>query len=386
MIKPITSVKTTGRRVIVRAGFDVPVENGKVLDDTRIKDALPTLKYLIEQKAKIVIISHLGRPEAWEKGKSMAPVAEKLGELLKTKIIFLTDDITKKDLSEMSQDLKPGSILFLENIRFYPGEEGNDESFAKLLAKFGDLYVEEAFSVAHHKATSNYGLAKLLPAYAGLGLLREISALKKIILNPPQPLIVVLGGAKIDDKIETLNNLGKHAEHILVGGAIANTFLKALGYEIGNSKASNPATAKEILRHYKHKIVLPVDVVVADSQDDKAIAVRIDKVKKHQIILDIGPESIRKFSTYIKHAKTLIWNGPFGLIEKSKFATGSKALAHIFASRCQGRAYGIIGGGETVEVFDQAKVSHFVDHISTGGGAMLEFLAGKSLPGIKVLE
>lgn len=390
MIKSITSVKVTGRRVILRAGFDVPLEVAgdkvQVADDARIKDILPTLNHLIKGKAKIVIVAHLGRPKGWEKEKSLLPVANRLGELVKSKIIFLADDITKQDFSKMSLDLKEGEILFLENIRFYPEEEANDEDFARSLAAFGEVYVNDAFSVSHRKEVSTFGLAKLLPCYAGLGLTKEISALKKILHNPIHPFVVIFGGAKGTDKIGMLNHLGTSAQHILIGGGVANTFLQALGYEIGKSKASDPSMAKEVLRHFKQKIVLPVDVVVAANPDSVPEVVKIDKVRSDQMILDIGPQSVKKFAAIIKQAQTLVWNGPMGLIEKPKFANGSKALAQIFASRSKGQAYGVIGGGETIEVFDQAQVAEFVDHVSTGGGAMLEFLAGKQLPGIKVLE
>jgi len=391
MIKSIKSVKVTNRRVIVRAGFDVPIEedhygNTVVSDDTRIKDALPTLELLIKQQAKIIIVAHLGRPKGWEKSLSLAPVATKLGELLKAKIIFVADDITKKDLSGMSHDIDPGTILFLENIRFYPGEETNDPEFLNTLAAFGDVFVNEAFSVSHRKEVSTYGLASKLPAYAGLGLLKEIEILGRAIRNPAKPFMLMVGGAKIEDKVEVIEFLGKSVSHVLIGGASANTFLKALGYEVGKSKVSDVNLAKHILRNYKEKIVLPIDVVVAESFESEARLVKLDKVQSTDMIYDIGPETIKKYSEYIKTAQTLVWNGPFGLFENPKFATGSKSLARLFASRSKGPAFGIIGGGETVELFDTVGVSHFIDHISTGGGAMLEFLSGKQLPAIKILD
>jgi len=391
MIKSIQSVKVANRRVIVRAGFDVPIEenhygNTVVSDDTRIKDALPTLKLLIKEQAKIIIVAHLGRPKGWDKSLSMAPVAAKLGELLQTKIIFVADDITKKDLSGMSHDIEPGTILFLENIRFYEGEETNDPEFLNILAAFGDVFVNEAFSVSHRKEVSTYGLATKLPSFAGLGLLKEIEVLGRTIRNPARPFMLMVGGAKIEDKVEVIEFLGKDVSHVLVGGASANTFLKALGYEIGKSKFSDVNLAKHILRNYKEKIVLPIDVVVADGPESPARLVKLDKVTPTDTIYDIGPETIKKYSTFIKTAQTLVWNGPFGFFENPKFATGSKSLARLFASRASGPAFGIIGGGETVELFDSVGVSHFVDHVSTGGGAMLEFLSGKELPAIKILD
>lgn len=390
MIKSIQSVDLSNRRVIVRAGFDVPLKETKdgweVADDTRIQDAVPTLKHLIKQQAKIVVVAHLGRPEGWEKSKSLEPVAIRLGELLKSKITFLKDDITKQDFSGMSRDIKPGEILFLENVRFYPGEESNDEKFLDTLAAFGDVFVNEAFSVCHRREASTTGLATKLPAYAGLSLMKELDTLGRVMRTPAQPFVLMVGGAKIEDKIGAIEFLGKKVSHVLVGGASANTFLKAMGYEVGKSKVSDLNLAKQILRNYKHKLVFPVDVIVADSPEGKPRAVKLTEIKPTDSIFDIGPETIRKYATYIKSAQTIVWNGPFGFFENPKFAAGSKALAQVFASRAKGQAFGLIGGGETEELFSQVKVSHFVDHISTGGGAMLEFLSGKELPAVKVLN
>jgi phosphoglycerate kinase len=406
MIKSIASVKVSNRRVIVRAGFDVPLQKNKsgeceVADDTRIKDTLETLHYLIDQKSRIVILSHLGRPEGWDAEKSQWPVAQKLGELLNYKpikitdrlpdysvphIYFLESDITKKDYSDLSKQIKPGDILFLENVRFYPGEEKNDEKFSQILASFGDVFVEEAFSAAHRKESSTYGCAALLPHYAGISFMKEIKALGKVLKHPNPPLVVIMGGAKIDDKVETLDNLAVHASKIILGGAIANTFLKALGYDLGKSKISDLTVAKQILRNYKEKLVLPVDAVVADGPDARPRLTKVEKVLPHEAIFDIGPESIRKFSAIIKSGRTLVWNGPFGVFENPKYAFGSKAIARAFAQKSKGPAFGVVGGGETVELVDQAHVAQYIDHVSTGGGAMLAFLAGKELPAIKILE
>ncbi len=408
MIKSITSVKVDGKRVIVRAGFDVPLkknahhEGWEVVDDTRIKDNLSTLKHLIKNQAKIIILSKLGRPEGkWDENLSMWPVALKLGELLGTKVIkvkdklpsykiphiyFLTEDITKNDYSKLSKEIANGSILFLENMFFYPGEEANDSKFISILKKFGELYVEEAFASAHHKASSNYGLPRELKSYAGISLTQEISSLNKLLRNPAKPMAILMGGAKIHDKVETLENLIPHADHVIIGGALANTFLKAMGYEVGISKISDVNIAKHILRNYKHKLIFPVDVVVSTSTTGKPRLSSLTKIQKNEMVLDIGPASIRKFSGIIKEAKTLIWNGPFGLIEDPRYAFGSKGIAHIFGARSKGFAYGVVGGGETIEVINMAHVTNFVDHVSMGGGAMLDYLAGKKLPGIKVLE
>ncbi len=407
MIKSITSVKVSGKRVVVRAGFDVQLvtnvhsEEPKVVDDTRIRDILPTLKYLIQQKAKIVIVSHLGRPDGWDTSKSLWPVAEKLAELLNYKplkisdklpdypvphVYFLEADIIKKDYSGYSKKLKAGEILFLENIRFYAGEQSNDPKFIKTLAKFGDVYVDDAFSVVHRKEASTYGLAKSLPHYAGVSLLKEISSLNKLLHNPPHPFVLIMGGAKVVDKAETIKNLAKHADYILVGGALGNSFLNAAGYETGKTKVEDVRLAKELLRNYKPKIVLPSDVLVAMSPEAEARSAEITKVRPGETMYDVGPQTVLKFSQYIKSAKTLVWNGPMGLIEIKKFAFGSNALAQAFAAKARGKAYGVIGGGETIEVIDKMHVADFIDHVSTGGGAMLEYLAGKKLPGIEVLN
>lgn len=407
MIKSISSVNVVGQRVLLRAGFDVPLEKNvhteewQVADDARIKDALKTINYLRENKARLVIISHAGRPQGWEADKSLWPAAVKLGELLNLKTVkvsdklpdydvphvyFLDADITERDFSELSRKIKPGDILFLENLRFYPQEGDNDETFIQTLAKFGDIYVNEAFSVSHRMEASTYGVALHMKSYAGISFTKEIESLSKVLRNPQKPLIILMGGAKIADKVETINNLAKHAQRILIGGAIANTFLKAKGYEIGKSAYASESVAKELERNFKNKIVLPFDVVVASSPDAYARCVPVSKIMPPDIILDIGPETIRKFSEYIKTARTLVWNGPFGLIESKKFAFGSESISRAFAARSKGRAFGVAGGGETLEVLDRAHVSQFIDHLSTGGGAMLEFLAGKKLPAIKALE
>jgi phosphoglycerate kinase len=240
--------------------------------------------------------------------------------------------------------------------------------------------------VVHRKEASVYGLAQKLPSYAGVSLMKEISSLNKILRSPSHPMVLIMGGAKVEDKAATIHHLAKHADYILVGGALGNTFLKAAGYETGKSKTENVAMAKELLRNYKSKIVLPADVVVSKSEAEHARAVDISKVRANEIMNDIGPKSVRKFSQYINRAKTLVWNGPMGIIEEKKFSFGSSGIATAFASKSRGAAFGVIGGGETIQVIDRAKVAEFIDHISTGGGSMLEYLAGKKLPGIEVLE
>jgi 3-phosphoglycerate kinase len=407
MIKPITSVDVKGRRVLLRAGLNVPLkknaesEEWEVADDSRIRDVLDTIIYLIQNQSKVIIMAHLGRPDGWDKSKSLFPVAQKLGELIGYNVIkvenklsdypvphinFLGADITVSDYSDLSEKLKNGDILFLENIRYYRQEKEHGEEFVETLAKFGEIYVNDSFSVDHRTDVSVFGVAQKLPSYGGVKLLKEISALNRILRNPKSPMIVMIGGTKISDKIDAIHNLIKNVDHVLIGGAPGNTFLKARGYEVGKSKVAEIEMAKELLRNYADKIVLPVDVVVDKSSGGRVKAVKVEQVAPSDVILDIGPMTIKKYAEYIKQAKTLVWSGPFGLIEKKPFDFGSISLSLIFASRAKGAAYGVVGGGETAEMIRMAKVSEFIDHISSGGGAMLQFLSGKSLPGIKVLE
>jgi phosphoglycerate kinase len=407
MIKSIEKINVQGRRVIVRVGFDVPLERHVqhehliVADDSRIRDALPTINFLRKAGGRVIIISHLGRPEGWVSEKSLWPAAEKLSELLGLKIVkvndklpdynvnhlyFLQNDIVKNDYSELSKKIKPGDILFLENLRFYDGEEKNSDDFSELLANFGDIFVNEAFSVAHRKASSTYGLAKLIPGYAGLSLIKEINNLNKILKNPPKPLVAIMGGAKLDDKIKTIEYLAKNTDKFLVGGGIANSFLKVQGYEIGKSICGDLAAAGELYRNFKEKIVLPLDVIVARDENSTPRLSDVHKVLSSEIIYDVGPKTIREFARVIKNAKCIVWNGPFGKIEIKRYAFGSRNIAELLAQRGKKHAYILVGGGETNEIIDSINAGMFVDHQSMGGGAMLEFLAGKKLPAIEVLE
>ncbi|MGE5298016.1 MAG: phosphoglycerate kinase [Acidobacteriaceae bacterium] len=408
MIKVVTTVKFKNAAVLLRAGFDVPLKQLKeknewvVADNTRIKDCLPTIQYLIGQRAKIILLSHLDRPKGQVvSDKSMWPVAFELAGLLGLKpvrvkdvlpaysiphLYFLDSDITKKDYSPLVSKMKPGDILFLENLRFYPGEEEGDRQFIETLAKFGKFYVNEAFSVAHRKEASMFGLPSKLTAYVGISFAKEIAALDRLIKNPAQPFVVIMGGVKVEDKVDTINYLGDKAQKLLLGGAIGNGFIKALGYEIGQSKAADESVAKQIYRNFKDKIVLPEDVVVAKTETDNPRVVTLDKVLPNETIFDIGPKTVARFSGEISKAKTVVWNGPLGKIEVSKFAFGSKAMARAIAGVGKGKAFTVVGGGETALAVDMTHVSEFIDHISTGGGALLEYLAGKKLPAIKALE
>lgn len=409
MIKSITSVKVTNKRVLLRAGFDVPLKQTKekekfiVVDDTRLKATMPTIKYILNGGGKLIIISHLDRPKGqWDLSKSMWPIAEDLARIMGLKAVQLTDtklpvydiphlyflkrNILEHDYSSLSKKIKKGEVLFLENIRFYKGEDENDEEFCKVLAEYGDLYVDDAFSNAHRKSASMFGLAKLMKSYAGTTFLHEIHALDKVLKKPHQPMVVIMGGAKIAGKVDTIHSLAKLADQVLIGGAIGNAFIKAKGYEIGKSKVAEESLARELLRNYRDKIVLPIDLVVAKSVESEARTVTLNKILPSDMIFDIGPQTITKFSSIIKDAKTIVWNGPLGLIEVSKFSFGSKSIAQAVANVSKGPAFGVVGGGETLETVDMAKVAQFIDHLSTAGGAMLDYLAGKKLPAIQALE
>jgi 3-phosphoglycerate kinase len=407
MIKSIEKINVENRRVIVRVGFDVPLEKHIqsedliVADDLRIRDALSTLKYLIKSRAKVILISHLGRPKGREQEKSMWPTAVKLSELLGLKIVriderlpdykvnqlyFLQSDIEQKDYSELSSKIKFGDILFLENLRFYKGEEENSDAFVNILGKFGDIYVNEAFSVAHRKAASTYGLPKIMQGFAGTSFIKEVDNLSKIIKNPPKPMVVIMGGAKLDDKIQVIEYLAKNTDKFLVGGGIANSFLKAQGYEIGKSICGDISSAKELYRNYRNKIVLPLDVVVAKDENSSPRLSEVHKVLPSEIIYDVGPRTIREYAGFIKDAKCIVWNGPFGKFEIKRYAFGSRNIAELLAQRGRKHAYILVGGGETNEIINSINAGMFVDHQSMGGGAMLEFLAGKKLPAVEVLD
>ena len=374
------------KKVIVRVDFNVPLnEKGLILNDRRIKESLPTLKYLIKNKARIILMSHLGRP----KGKiipklKMNKVAERLGKLLNKKIIK-TNDTIGAGIEKITNNLKSGQIMLLENLRFYKKEEKDDENFAEELASLADLYVNDAFGACHRAHASVHAITKYIPSSAGLLLEKEIKALSSLLEKPKKPFAVVLGGAKVSDKIGVITNLLKKADKILIGGAMIFTFLKAKGINIGNSKVEDDQLrlARKLLKN--KKIILPTDCVIADKfdKDAKSKTVAVEQIKDSWFGLDIGPETINNFKKIIKQAKTIFWNGPPGVFEFKKFSKGTNEIAKAVASS---RAVTAIGGGESIEVLDKLKLSHKITHISTGGGAALEFLEGKKLPAIKALE
>jgi phosphoglycerate kinase len=383
-IKSIKNVeKMAGIRVLLRADFDVPVDNSVVKDDFRIRAALPMIKYLLQNNARIIIISHLGRPKnKEEKQFSNEPVAEHLAKLLDRKVKFIGDAIGFDANSEVSI-MKDKEVILLENLRFYEGELKNSAKFAKQLAKLGNIYVNNAFAVSHRQQASISAIKKYLPAYAGLLLENEIIHLNQI-LHPQKPLITVLGGAKIKTKLPLLNKMVSRADKILLGGILANAFLASRGYEIGKSKTSQNdiGYAKKIK---SEKIVLPVDLIVNSKRDGtgKTQVRKVNKVKKSDYIFDIGPQTIRLYSKLIKTGKTLVWNGPLGMFELSSFKHGTLSVARVIAARSRGKAFGVVGGGETAEALNLTKMNNFVDWVSTGGGAMLAYLGGEKMPGLK---
>ncbi|MEY4723748.1 MAG: hypothetical protein RLZZ324_1261 [Candidatus Parcubacteria bacterium] len=392
-LKSLSQVKNLkGKRVLLRLDLNVPLDKrGRVAEggDARIRASVPVVKWLSEKGARVIIVSHLGRPARRDPALSLAPISRRLATVLGMDVRFVADALEHESAVEMKLGkLLPGDVAMLENIRFHKGEETNGPFLARRLASLADVFVNDAFAVSHRAAASVVGVTKFLPSYAGPLMEKEVAALSRVIEKPKRPLVVMLGGAKVSDKIHVIDNMTRIADTVLVGGAMANAFLKAKGLRIGLS-ADGPADvrlAKRMLR--RSNIVLPTDVVVSASRDGKHQA-RICSVKnvgKDDYIVDIGVESVRAWAAYIKKAKTLVWNGPLGMFEIKKFSHGSIALGRMVAARSSGRAFGVVGGGETVQCLEHTGMAEYVDHVSTGGGAMLDFLAGKALPGLLPLR
>ena len=398
--KSIQQVKNlANKNVLLRVDFNVPLKGGKVLDNYKIKKSLATIKFLIEKRAKVILVSHLGRPDGVDKKLSLKPVASELGKFLQKEVKLL--DVKKSSrvsnvgtrhnfvkLKVQIEKLFPSAVVMLENIRFVSGEEKNSTQLAKELAGLADLFVLDGFAVAHRQTASVCGVSKYIPAYAGLLLEEEIEGLDRALKNPKKPFVVVLGGIKMETKIPVLKNLLNKANYILVGGGIFNTYLWAKGYKIGSSLVDKNLK-KEALRYCsKRKVILPVDVVVGPKNGKLAKVIEVKKLnlKKDMSIFDIGPKTIKLFSQYIKKSQTLIWNGAMGYFEQHPYEYGTYSIAHLVAARAKGKAFGITGGGETVEVLKKLHLIGDVDLASTGGGSMLEYLSGKKLPGIEALK
>jgi phosphoglycerate kinase len=387
----IKDIEVAGKRVLVRVDFNVPVDlkTGDITDDSRIRASLPTIKYLLEHKASVILMSHFGRP----KGKvvndmRLAPVAKRLSQIL-GKPVKTTNDCIGPEVMKAAQALKAGEVLLLENLRFHAEEEDGDANFAKALARLGDIYVNDAFGTSHRPHASISGIAKYLPAVAGFLLEKEINTLGGLIENPAHPFTSLFGGAKVSDKVAVLNNIMKKVDCLLIGGGMAATFLKAQNRQVGTSavEAETVTTAGGLIKEAEKrgiKLLLPVDVVVADdiTAESKASVVAVDAVPPTKKIADIGPRTIELFSKELKRSKTVFWNGPMGVHEVPQFANGTRSLATVIS---QLKATTVMGGGSTAEVIDGMGLTDKVTFVSTGGGASLEFLGGDELPGVAAL-
>jgi phosphoglycerate kinase len=392
--KTIRDIDLTGKRALVRVDFNVPLSktpdaggNYSVTDDTRIRAALPTIQYLMEQGTKLILCSHLGRPKAGPEPKSsLAPAAKRLGELL-GKPVALAPDCVGPEAEKMALALQPGDVLLLENVRFHTEEEKNDPAFAKQLAALAEVYVNDAFGSAHRAHASTEGVAKFLPAVGGFLMEKELEYLAGAVTNPAHPFVAILGGAKISDKIGVIENLLAKADKILIGGGMANTFFKAQGIGVADSLVEDASldTARALMAKAGGKLVLPVDVALGDKFDKEAASQTVavaTGVPAGWRILDIGPKSVERFASELKGAKLVVWNGPMGVFEFPKFAEGTNAVARLVAAS---GATTVIGGGESVAAVEGAGLADRMSHISTGGGASLELLEGKILPGVAAL-
>ncbi len=384
--KTIRDINFQGKRVLVRVDFNVPVKEGKVKDDTRIRAALPTLNYLLDQGAALILCSHLGRPKGGPAPEfSMQPVAEYLSKLIGKPVSFVAS-LVGPEAQSAALALKPGEILVLENTRFHPGETKNDPDLSQQLAALADVYVNDAFGSAHRAHATTEGVAKYLPAVAGFLMEKEIQYLGQAIADPQRPFVAILGGAKISDKIGVIRNLLKAADQVLIGGGMANTFFKAQGYPVGDSLVEDEAldTARQLLAMGSARLRLPIDIVIADRFDNEAESrvMPMGPVPDGWRILDIGPETAAAFRKVIASAGTVVWNGPMGVFEMPNFAKGTFDVAQAVA---ESGATSIIGGGDSVAAVNQSGLAGKITHISTGGGASLEMLEGLVLPGVAAL-
>ncbi len=389
-IKSIREAKNLKeRRVFLRSDFNVPIVKGKILDDYKLISSLPTIRFLLSNKCKIIIGTHLGSPKGKSSAFSTKPIALRLGRMLGKKIKFVNDCIGAKVEKEIEK-MKDGEILFLENLRFYKEEKKNKKSFAKKLARLADIYVNDAFGVSHRKHASVSAIRKYLPHYAGLLMEKEILNLNKI-LHPSKPFVVVMGGAKIATKLQILERFEGKADYILLGGSLANTLLSILGYEVGKSRVETDdmSLTHQLISFYKRcknkKVILPLDFAVSQSKDGKGNAKikTLGNVDKKDYIFDIGPKTISFYAKFIKKGNTIVWNGPLGMFENSHFKHGTISIARTIAARSTGAAFGVAGGGETVEALKATHMMDYVDWVSTGGGAMLSYLNGEKMPGLK---
>ncbi|CUU35974.1 MAG: phosphoglycerate kinase [Armatimonadetes bacterium] len=384
--KTVRDIEVQGKRVLVRVDFNVPMQDGQITDDRRIRASLPTIQYLLEQGATVVLMSHFGRP----KGKrdpqySLRPVAERLSQLLGREVLFL-DDCVGEQVEAQVRNAPQGSVILLENLRFHPEEEANDPAFAQALARLGEVYVNDAFGSAHRAHASTEGVAHYLPAVAGFLMEKELRYLGQALANPERPFVAILGGAKVHDKIGVIRNLLPKVDRLLIGGGMAFTFLKAQGYEIGRSllDAESIEFARQTLAEAGDKILLPTDVVVADALAPGVATqtVPVSAIPADKMGLDIGAETAQRFAEVVRTAKTVVWNGPLGAFETPPFEQGTRVVMEALANS---GAVSILGGGDTAACAEQLGFAERMTHISTGGGASLEFLEGRTLPGVAAL-
>jgi len=388
--RSVKALSVAGKRVLVRVDYNVPMESGRVTDDNRVRASLPTIQYLLEAGARVILISHLGRPKGKkDPSQSLGPVAEVLAKLLKKPVKFFPDCIGPEAV-QATKDLKAGEVLLLENLRFYPQEEKNDAAFAAELSKLGDVFVQEAFGAVHRAHASTEALAKLLPSAAGFLVEKELTYLSKIRLNPVRPYIAILGGAKVSDKIAVLEALLDVVDGLVIGGAMAYTFLVSQGKEVGNSRVEKDhiSTAQRILAKAKEKnipVILPKDhrtVTAIDQPDTLQISAEIPAGR---LGVDIGPATASEIEGFLSKAKTVFWNGPMGIFERPEYAEGTNRVAKILAQITDRGATTVVGGGDSAAAIKLLGLESRVSHVSTGGGASLEFVEGRDLPGISVL-
>jgi len=390
-VRDLSDAELKGKRALVRVDFNVPLDDaGKVTDDTRIRAAVPTIRYLLDHGARVVLLSHLGRPKAKPEAKySLGPVAVRLCEILGMPVSFVESTDTDEALQATGRE--KDRVILLENTRFLGGEEKNDERLARGLAMLGDVYVNDAFGAAHRAHASTEGIARHLhPAVAGLLMEKELDYLGKALTDPARPFVAIMGGSKISGKIDVIESLLPKVDRMLIGGAMACTFFRAMGLEVGKSlvEADRVEMAAGLLKRAQDKIVLPVDAIVAPSMDEpaKAHAVKREAIPPNEAMYDIGPESIRLFMQEIMKAKTVLWNGPMGVFEKTPFDAATNAISKALANATRRGATTIVGGGDSAAAVAELGLESQMSHVSTGGGASLEFLEGRTLPGVAALD
>lgn len=392
MKKTVRDVDVTGKKVLVRCDFNVPMKDGAITDDFRIVSALPTIKYLVENKAAVILMSHMGKPKGEPKPElSLAPVAKRLSELLGMDVKFESDpQVVSNSVRKAAEELQPGEIMLLENTRYRKEETKSEEPFTGELASLGELFVNDAFGTAHRDHSSTAGIARYLPTVSGFLIEKEVKFLGDALESPERPFVAIMGGAKVGDKIPAIENLMKKVDTIIIGGGMSYTFFKAMGYQIGKSILDEDSIeiAGRLMKSAEEagvKMLLPVDTVCAEkfSNDSKSAVVTSDSIPADMMGMDIGPETVKLYSHEIASAKTVVWNGPMGVFEMSNFSKGTKAVAEAMA-QCEGVT--VIGGGDSAAAVDEFGLKDKMTHVSTGGGASMEFLEGKTLPGIACIE